>query len=232
MIINLRGTSGSGKTVLARQIMALYPNCKPVMVGGRMRPIAYVYSGAGDKSLAVIGSYEATCGGCDNVGSYGETFRLVRTYDAENCHVLFEGLIIVHEVNNTAALHTNGLPLQVIALDTPIEVCVACVNARRKAKKPDAEPVNPKNTEDKWHGMQRAIVRLKGHGVKVDTFSREAAFEFAAKLLRITITTENDYATTLHKVLTRPGAAPKPQSPPRQQPPVQRRPDIEQLSLL
>ena len=78
MIINIRGTSGSGKSFLVRHIMRLYPKQVPVYVSDRRQPISYTLSRSGRK-LLVVGHYESVCGGCDTVHSMDAIFDLVRS---------------------------------------------------------------------------------------------------------------------------------------------------------
>ena len=67
-IINIRGTSGAGKSHLARRVMANYPVRKPVHVAGRKQPLYYEYE-APDHNvpLFVVGHYECACGGTDTM---------------------------------------------------------------------------------------------------------------------------------------------------------------------
>lgn len=63
MILNIRGTSGSGKTYLVRQIMEALGPPKPILdVEDRVE--GYELRG----NIRVVGSYERECGGCDTLG--------------------------------------------------------------------------------------------------------------------------------------------------------------------
>ena len=88
LVVNLRGTSGAGKTELVRRLMGSYgvPQergpATPLMRPGRARPIVRVLPHpAGGQPLAVLGNYDhgAARGGCDTIplrdGGMAEAFR-------------------------------------------------------------------------------------------------------------------------------------------------------------
>ena len=187
MIINLRGTSGSGKTHLARRIMDMYGTKVAYKREGRKQPIGYVYSRR-DKSkpsLAVIGHYETACGGCDTLPTNDLIFDLVRNAH-EMCHdVLFEGLLISSDVNRVVNLWTASYPVQVVALNTPLDVCLDSVNARRQAKTPGKPPVNPANTTSKHRAVQLSMKRLAEAGVPSHWLDRDAAFDHICRTLKL-----------------------------------------------
>lgn len=184
MILNLRGTSGSGKSHLARALMARYSGREPVFVEGRKRPLLYRCSHPGHTPASFLGSYETPCGGCDTiVEGYDRIFELVRQEHAAGRHVVFEGLLLSPECRRTAALAAEGLPLLVLSLDVPAETCLASINARRRAKKPEAADVNPENTLSKIKQTARSVERLRAEGVDARLVSREEALAFALAAL-------------------------------------------------
>lgn len=182
MIINIKGTSGSGKSTIVRKIMDLYKGQKiPYKEAGRRQPIGYVlyrseaqHSG---KPLAVVGHYETACGGCDTINKMDRIYELVRQAHQNGYDVLFEGLLLSAEFQRTYKLHADELPLLVLGMDIPLDVCIESVNKRRWAKNPDKPPVNPKNTESKWKGTKSTIRKLQEHGVDARWVQREEALE-------------------------------------------------------
>jgi energy-coupling factor transporter ATP-binding protein EcfA2 len=186
MIINLRGTSGSGKTTILRQITALYPHKVSFREAGRKQPIGYLFSRKEGKPLAVVGHYETPCGGCDTIHSMDKIFELVeqakQNYRAD---VLFEGLLVSEDFQRSVALINNGHNPLFINLSVPIDVCLASVNARRRQKKPDAPDVNPLNTTVRCKRIESALNRLEKQGGKVLHLSREEAFETIKKELQL-----------------------------------------------
>jgi len=180
MIINIRGTSGSGKTTIAREIMDCYEKGKPQYVTGRSRPLCYIFERKREsyvgRPLVVLGSYENVCGGADGISNRDQLFAIVRYWDGRNCDVLFEGLLYSEEFARTARLHADGRKLLVVGLTTTVDVCLERVNNRRRERKPDAEDVNPDNTTRRVGVIARAIERLEEVGVRaVCTDATQAA---------------------------------------------------------
>ena len=182
MIIQLRGTSGSGKSTVVREVMKHYGPATRVKVAGRKQPLGYLLphphaktKGASARSLFVVGHYETACGGCDTLPSYDRSIEVVRHAHAAGHDVLFEGLLISGEVQRCAQLHEDGLPLRVMALDTPVDVCVDSINTRRRSKNPDKDDVNPANTLAKFKTVQGAMRKLAERGVPTEWTTRQAA---------------------------------------------------------
>lgn len=173
MVINLRGTSGSGKTTIVRGIMAKASQINPMfftgtgfieVVGKEKKPDGYRMYLDGKPSVYAIGSYENTCGGCDAISSQDEICDRIRRY-APHGHVLVEGLLMSHLFSRYAMLdrelHAKGIDFVWAFIDTPLELCLQRVEARREerrlAKKnpPEYKPLDPTNTVDKWNDMRR-----------------------------------------------------------------------------
>lgn len=190
MIINLRGTSGSGKSHLVRSIMDRYPLRAPVRadVNGKPRkqPIGYLLqrNEPGARNLYVLGHYETACGGCDTLPSLDYVYEAVRRADSEGLDVLYEGIIVCDDVTRCSSLKSEGRQLLVVRLDTPIEVCLAGIQARRDARGDDRK-LNPKNTTDRLQRHAKGISRLKAAGVDARTLGRDAAYAAVCEALRL-----------------------------------------------
>lgn len=178
MIISIRGTSGSGKSTLARRVMDCYHIKYPYSVDGRKQPLYYImgHESPDHRDLAVIGHYEAACGGCDTIHEFDTVFELVRRLHDEGHDVLFEGVLLYCEVPRTVSLLEDWYPLQVIALNTPVDDCVHSVNLRR-AERGDWEPVDPANTITKYNGTITTMAKIQAAGVPVFWESRESAYQ-------------------------------------------------------
>lgn len=186
MIINIRGTSGCGKSHLVRHIMSLYEHKEAVRVAKRKQPLFYLCTNGTGPVLAVLGHYETACGGCDTIPSLDQVYALVREHNAAGRNVLFEGLLLTNEVNRT-----KDLPdCRVIFLNEPLKVCLDSVNGRRaeraKAKGITLGPVNPANTEAKWNQAKRAFERfgeLPGKPVQTFQCLRQEAGDLIEEML-------------------------------------------------
>ena len=167
MIINVRGTSGTGKSTVMREVMKGAKSKTRVMRDGRRQPFGYLLQYPGKKNLvAVIGHYETPCGGCDTIQSYEEIYDAVRKADDAGYDVLYEGLLISGEHARPTALHNEGRDIRVIGLSTPLDVCIDSINQRRWAKNPDKPPVKERNTIAKARAVEIAMQKMTEAGLK------------------------------------------------------------------
>ena len=171
LVVNLRGTSGAGKTALARRLMEEYGavpargSAAPLMRRGRTRPIGWALPHlAGGRPLAVLGDYGgATRGGCDTIplrdGGMAEAFRLADELARAGHDVLLEGLALSADVRGTAAL-AAGHRVHVLCLATPLEECVRNVVRRRRAGTA-ALPAIRRTAEAGQLGLEAAVAALR-----------------------------------------------------------------------
>lgn len=141
VILNIKGTSGSGKTTLARKILS-YPHEEIKgykKLRNSVKEVADAYkvdmSQEGiELPVYVIGSYNNTCGGCDTINTQEEIVERVKKYYPSG-HILIEGLLlsgtgkngyVPRELSKTGALVIGWL-------NTPLDVCIERVKARRLA---------------------------------------------------------------------------------------------------
>lgn len=140
-IIKIHGCSGAGKTTAVRQLMNAL-GAVPRVEGGKIE--AYCVF----DNTYVLGSYENTCGGMDTVGSAEEVMKLVDKYAALG-NVIFEGLL-QSTYYGAMGVHSQkyGDRYVYAFLDTPIELCLERVVARRAASGRNNK-FNPQLTRDK-----------------------------------------------------------------------------------
>ena len=157
MIINIRGTHGSGKSTIVRQLIERYSASK---VGDNPRkPIGYRMNTPFGK-LQVIGSYETACGGCDGIQPYALIWPMV-VEAAKLAHVVFEGALVSSSYGNIGrASEVYGDQFVFAFLDTPIEVCLERIVARRLAKG-NLKPLDPKNTKHKYDSIIGSIKKIR-----------------------------------------------------------------------
>jgi hypothetical protein len=182
MVINIRGTSGSGKSHLIREVMERCTDREAHVVEGRRRPLYYTMTQPTSNRLAVVGHYETPCGGCDTIPSLDRIYQVVWECNDKGWDVLYEGLLISAEVNRVVELAKHA-DVAVIGLDVPLQTCIDSVNKRRWAKNPEKPGVNPKNTEAKWKQTRRALERIGDAGIPAFYLSREAALNKVCELL-------------------------------------------------
>ena len=191
MIINISGTSGSGKSTIARAVMARYEYAEPIygmaateqtlfglVVKPRKRPDGYACRLAGHRTLRIVGHYEIACGGVDSLmgATFGldDVYALVRDADTAGFDVLYEGLIVVSDVRRCAELHAEGRRVLVLRLTTSLADCLLAVQTRREARGNSA-PLDPANTKAKFRVDELRVGRLRALGVEVREVTRDEA---------------------------------------------------------
>lgn len=208
--INIRGTGGSGKSTLVKRVMELYPHRSSVITDGRKRPVGYELRVEPKvNALYVPGHYETACGGCDTIKTVDAVYADVRAY-LRTVPVLYEGIMVQDDVRRAVELdkwlRTTTAPgsgdrahgdlrpeddwkLHVIRLSTPIEDCLAAIRERRAqaaaAKGKEVEPLNEKNTRQRYERQLGVCRRLKDSGVSVEVLDREAALARCRELLGV-----------------------------------------------
>lgn len=185
MVINLRGTSGSGKSTVVTRVMKLYnpDGITYCHEEGRRKPIAQILIPLRNdiRPLYVPGHYETPCGGCDTIKTPDKVYDLVKGAVQSGWDVLYEGIIIQDDVKRCAELSKEA-SLRVISLTTPIEECLAGIQTRRDARG-DTRPLNPANTISRADRVRRSIHRLSDLGVITYELNREEAYQKCAELL-------------------------------------------------
>ena len=185
VIINPRGTAGSGKTTLARRLVSEYRQAEPLRRGERDRPIACrLRHPLGRRPLVVIGHYERTRGGCDTItvadGGLDEAFRLARCFAASGHDVLLEGLLLSSERPRSIALAATHA-FHIIRLDTPLERCIRNLIARQRAGKRSRETAA--RTATVHHGQIEEACRQLQDRASVETLDFDRALRRARHLL-------------------------------------------------
>lgn len=190
-IINVRGTSGSGKSTVVRKIMAMAPSKDTGYQtdGRRRQPLWYTLKFP-SFNIVIPGHYETACGGCDTLKTYDHLFEIIRSAHSCGMHVLFEGLLVAHDKKRTLELwdwlKRDPAQLQVLELTDPLEVCLESVEKRRASRaNPPKAPFNPANTSRRYGEVQRSCVILEGEGIPIHRYPRDAAPAVIAHLFKI-----------------------------------------------
>jgi len=160
LIIKLHGTSGSGKTTVARTLMS-DSQVTPILNQANRKPEAYhCFHILLAQPLYVLGPYTATCGGLDSLNDVDEHMRLLATY-AQLGHVFYEGLLGSEYYGRIGKLSEQWGDRHIFAfMDTPIDICIDRIKARRLAAGND-KPLNEANTRGRIPKIERLKSRLK-----------------------------------------------------------------------
>ena len=208
MIVNVRGTHGSGKTTISHRLINEHPHEALVEPAefegtstkkdGTVEPYlkrfkkanAHRIPGApGSTDLIIVGRYQS---GCDGILPQ-EIIEDMLRYWAPQGHLVWENVLVSANVGRWGRLETElreaGNPSVWAHLDTPADVCLARVEARREAAK--AEGFHHRQVETKhnvhmahWKRCRRAACYAKrDHGIDVRWIKYELAYEMVHDLL-------------------------------------------------
>jgi len=185
-IVNLRGTSGSGKSTVVFTLMKNFETQPLSGKDGKIKGYVVDASEVGiTKPIYVIGRYTTACGGLDTVPTQVDAAeRAVAAYNLGG-HVLCEGLLCSAAGPKgalTIALQNTGAAVFAI-MDTPLEKCIERVQERRKIRG-DERPLNTKNTRDKWTQTMSTAKSLSALGYNVVSVNHENAYEDVLNIFR------------------------------------------------
>lgn len=176
-LIQIRGTSGSGKSWVVRQVMEYLGLFDSKWEDGRKKPMYYLSQ---DFQVAVVGHYESPCGGGDSIGSAPKILKLVD--DIKTLHprriIIAESLLLSEDSKWTSVENTH----LVIFLTTPLPDCLANIQKRRN-EVGNEKPINPKNTTNRVGTIERAAQKLIAKGVNVVFRSSGQAVNEVLKVL-------------------------------------------------
>lgn len=189
MIVNIRGTGGSGKSTIVRKIANLYSGgTEAFYIDGRKQPYFYLCSRANNegRQLCIVGGYETPTGGCDNIKTVDEAYTIVRSQAEQGRDVLFEGIMVQDDVRRFIELSAQ-FPTAVVYLTTPLEQCLAGIQSRRDARGDD-RPMKSENTKKRMDRQVRSMIpRLEKASVRVVKTDRDDAVVQVASLLGVSL---------------------------------------------
>ena len=197
LVINLRGTSGAGKTWLVREVMAAYRRggSEPHAItrDGRSRPIGWrLEHPSGGRALCVVGDYQGARGGTDTIplkdGGLDEAFRLANSETSAGRDVLLEGYQLSWERDRTVELaahqRSRGQAVHVLCLDVPLSRCVQNVVRRRRAGR-GARPAIERTARVGQEALVRAAALLSLAGLCCEWLEPAAALDRSLALLGV-----------------------------------------------
>ena len=160
-IVNLRGTSGCGKTSIVKNVLSHGSWSKSVDERGKIMGYYNL-----EKRWAVIGSYENVCGGCDTIRSQDEIAKRIVMYIYAGYNVLFEGLLtstLTSRWERFAKSISDRANMLFWYVDTPIDECIKRIEKRR-AERGAKTPFNPENTTNRVKAIDATYKKLSAAG--------------------------------------------------------------------
>ena len=155
-ILDIRASHGGGKSWLVHRMLQEYGN-EPILdgktvLGHKMPKINGV----------AVGPYTKVCGGCDAINLVEEASRRVILWSQQFITgiIVFEGIRVAHTFQRyhdlAHRLESEGHKYKFLFLDTPLEVCIERVKARRLARG-NEKPLDPKNIAKDYHNIWERV---------------------------------------------------------------------------
>jgi hypothetical protein len=180
LVVNIRGTNGSGKSHLVHKLLEEHELVALVNEKGKLA----AYKLRMEPPIYIIGKYTTPNGGCDTFkGGAAEAEQYVEHLSNKG-HVVFEGLLISGIAGRWIDL-ARRLPdstFVFLELDTPVEKCIARVRDRRKARG-DVRPFDPSNLIAKFKSVRGSRALLAKAGLDVRVIDHERAYDYVKELL-------------------------------------------------
>lgn len=187
---NLRGTSGTGKTYVARHVLDTmtlvtkhtYGSSYEHLITKKINPkkIAFYSGVVKDTLYFVLGSYETVCGGCDTIPRVSVMAQMLanisKEYEDRGAIIFYEGLLISHSAGGQMGemIDKLGAENHILGfLDTPVELCLARVRERRE-ERGDTRTFDPSNTIKDHRAVQRAEQNAIRDGKRVVSISHKS----------------------------------------------------------
>lgn len=147
LIINIAGTSGAGKSTIARAVKSLAEAVTPLHRPGRRMPIGYDLRMPGlSRTVFLLGAYEDFgTGGCDTIKDAELNYDLILQEWRQGKHVVYEGLFVMNHTRGPRLWYTTK-SVVVLHLQTPLAECLRRVRQRR-VEVGNTKELNTKNTE-------------------------------------------------------------------------------------
>ena len=172
--VKIGGTNGSGKTCLARAFMKLW-DFKPECFTGKTKVAQYVARVKPGQPLSklfnkvvVLGSYETVCGGMDTINDKNILRPLVEQYCTnkdKRTLVFLEGLLVGGTYGYLGELSERSkVPWLYGFMDTPYDVCVSRVEARRLERGNDKPFDGMRSLHGKIRGCKSTAARAASGG--------------------------------------------------------------------
>jgi predicted kinase len=162
MLVNVRGTHGSGKSTVVRTLLDHPSLSQRYGLLGPSKPEAYRLSlDCCSHDVFVLGPYHTNCGGCDAL-DYDIILDLIQKYEPHG-HVVFEGALVSSAYGRVGELlERHGQRSTIVFLDTPLETCLRRIEAR--SGKPRHERLI-KNVSAKLRAAERIRDRVQRDGL-------------------------------------------------------------------
>jgi energy-coupling factor transporter ATP-binding protein EcfA2 len=189
-LVYVHGTNGSGKSTLARAVLAAaggFEEYVPVKEGKEGKA-GYTSAKSG---VVLLGKYERACGGVDGYSPYAHIHEVMQGRAVlGDSRVFAEGLVTpgLETCQRFASYFDKAV---FIVLNTPTDVCIKNVLARRTRKGND-KMYTPEKLYDKHRSALRWGDRLEAVGLTVHRLKYPQAYTLSLELLGLPLPSVED----------------------------------------
>lgn len=185
-IINLRGTSGSGKSTVAKTFIDNHPHSE-VRDPNTNKVIGYKVDASAvglTKPVFIVGRYDTACGGGDTLKDEEDAVHKCETAQQYG-HVLMERMLTSGSgpKGKFASSFAGTGKIVYAILDTPLETCLERVMKRRESRG-ETKPFNPENTINKYRQTRRAASMLYDAEEDVRSIDHTNAFQQVVDIMK------------------------------------------------
>lgn len=193
MILNIRGTHGSGKTYISHKLMDTFKTThavEPEEVRGKRFRKDNVHRVGVFQDLSIVGRYQS---GMDGIFPQEIIEDMIAYWATRSKHIIWENIVVSANIGRWAELaqgleHVNHSIW--LFMDTPLQVCIDRVFARRAAAREQGFNHRQADSDVKldvlaghWRRVRRAAARAKLEGIDVRWIDHTRSYEQAYNLL-------------------------------------------------
>jgi len=174
VIVNVAGTSGSGKSTVVRKLLEVSRDAATMYHGEKeIGSIIHI----GEQSVFVAGRYgKHDTAGCDCIKDVRFWYNMIYE-QAERHHVVYEGLFVMNHqrgVELMGKIHGRS-SVHIINLTTPWEVCRDSINERRARRNQPGFTGDQKNLQGHMVRAKNFAFKLRQLGATVYNLDRDTA---------------------------------------------------------
>jgi thymidylate kinase len=182
-VIQVRGTNGTGKSTVVKEVINRIGQWQHNYTEGRKRPLYSCHQGW----LYVLGHYEVSCGGCDTLGSARQAYEVmeqIRRLDERDKVIIAEGILLAEDTKWTLEM-AKWAEVRIAYLTTPIDECMERIRKRREGStRASTKPLNPNKTPDRARLIERMRLKLIAAGIQCRRVSQEQAVKVVLDWIR------------------------------------------------